>query len=120
MTADTHSVLSGLKPLSRLDHPREMIRQFTPNWFAATLGTAPLPVAIGATHRIRLEAVGDHIRVLVNNRPVIRVRDSGIAGGGQPGIMMFRTQADYDNIVVNENPAFTAFVSSAAFVLLPL
>lgn len=74
-----------------------------------TLGTAALPVAIGSTQRIRLEAVGDHIRVLVNNRPVIRVRDSGISGGGQPGIMMFRTQADYDNVVVNENPAFTAF-----------
>jgi hypothetical protein len=75
-----------------------------------TLGSAPLPVAIGVTQRIRLESVGDHIRVLVNNRPVIRVRDSGIAGGGQPGIMMFRTQADYDNVVVNENPAFTAFI----------
>jgi hypothetical protein len=74
-----------------------------------TLGTAALPVAIGTTHRIRLESVGDHIRVLVNNRPVIRVRDSGISGGGQPGIMMYRTQADYDNVVVNENPAFTAF-----------
>jgi hypothetical protein len=74
-----------------------------------TLGTAALPVAIGATNRIRLESVGDHIRVLVNNRPVIRVRDSGISGGGQPGIMMYRTQADYDNVVVNENPAFTAF-----------
>jgi hypothetical protein len=77
-----------------------------------TLGSAPLAVAIGATHRIRLEAVGDHIRVLVNNRPVIRVRDSGISGGGQPGIMMFRTQADYDNVVANSNPAFTAFVDN--------
>ncbi len=35
-----------------------------------TLGTAALPVAIGTTNRIRLESVGDHIRVLVNNRPV--------------------------------------------------
>lgn len=77
-----------------------------------TLGSAPLAVAIGATHRIRLEAVGDHIRVLVNNRPVIRARDSGISGGGQPGIMMFRTQADYDNVVANSNPAFTAFVDN--------
>ena len=46
MTADTHSVLSGLKPLSRLDHPREMIRQFTPNWFAATMGTGILALAL--------------------------------------------------------------------------
>ena len=46
MNADTHSVLSGLKPLSRLDHPREMIRQFTPNWFAATMGTGILALAL--------------------------------------------------------------------------
>lgn len=46
MTADTHSVLSGLKPLSRLDHPREMIRQFTPNWFAATMGTGILSAVL--------------------------------------------------------------------------
>ena len=46
MTADTHSVLSGLKPLSRLDHPREMIRQFTPNWFAATMGTGILALTL--------------------------------------------------------------------------
>lgn len=26
------------KPLSRLAHPREAVRQFTPNWFTATMG----------------------------------------------------------------------------------
>jgi hypothetical protein len=31
---------------SRLDHPREMIRQFTPNWFAATMGTGILALAL--------------------------------------------------------------------------
>ena len=51
MTADTHSVLSGLKPLSRLDHPREMIRQFTPNWFAATMGTGILALALAQVGR---------------------------------------------------------------------
>ncbi|WP_426234896.1 TDT family transporter [Pseudomonas sp. TWP3-2] len=47
----------GLKPLSQLQHPREVIRQFTPNWFAATMGTgvlalalAQLPVAIPGMH----------------------------------------------------------------------
>jgi C4-dicarboxylate transporter/malic acid transport protein len=39
-------VVGGLKPLSRLDHPREMIRQFTPNWFAATMGTGILALAL--------------------------------------------------------------------------
>jgi C4-dicarboxylate transporter/malic acid transport protein len=47
----------GIKPLSQLQHPREVIRQFTPNWFAATMGTgvlalalAQLPVAIPGMH----------------------------------------------------------------------
>ena len=33
-------VLSGLKPLSRLDRPLEMVRQFTPNWFAAVMAVS--------------------------------------------------------------------------------
>jgi C4-dicarboxylate transporter/malic acid transport protein len=35
-------VMSGLRPLSKLDRPLEMVRQFTPNWFAATMGTGVL------------------------------------------------------------------------------
>jgi C4-dicarboxylate transporter/malic acid transport protein len=46
MTDDLSAVLAGLKPLSRLSHPREMIRQFTPNWFAATMGTGILALAL--------------------------------------------------------------------------
>jgi hypothetical protein len=30
----------------QLEHPREMIRQFTPNWFAATMGTGILALAL--------------------------------------------------------------------------
>ena len=39
-------VMKGLTPLSHLDHPREMIRQFTPNWFAVTMGTGILALAL--------------------------------------------------------------------------
>lgn len=46
MTADIQPVIAGLRPLSRLSHPREMIRQFTPNWFAATMGTGILALAL--------------------------------------------------------------------------
>ncbi|WP_454867824.1 TDT family transporter [Pseudomonas farris] len=42
----THSVKPGIKPLSHLQHPREAIRQFTPNWFAATMGTGVLALAL--------------------------------------------------------------------------
>ncbi|WLH37336.1 TDT family transporter [Pseudomonas sp. FP2196] len=52
-------VKPGIKPLSQLQHPREVIRQFTPNWFAATMGTgvlalalANLPVAIPGLHAL--------------------------------------------------------------------
>ena len=48
---------AGFRPFSHLQHPREVIRQFTPNWFAATMGTgvlalalAQLPVQIPGVH----------------------------------------------------------------------
>lgn len=49
----------GIKPFRQLQHPREVIRQFTPNWFAATMGTgvlalalAQLPVAVPGLHAV--------------------------------------------------------------------
>ena len=52
-----NSAKPGIKPFRQLQHPREVIRQFTPNWFAATMGTgvlalalAQLPVAVPALH----------------------------------------------------------------------
>ncbi|SEN40214.1 C4-dicarboxylate transporter/malic acid transport protein [Pseudomonas sp. ok272] len=34
------------RPFSHLHHPRDVIRQFTPNWFAATMGTGVLALAL--------------------------------------------------------------------------
>ncbi|MFH7422806.1 C4-dicarboxylate ABC transporter, partial [Pseudomonas syringae pv. tagetis] len=34
------------KPLTALASPREEIRQFTPNWFAVTMGTGDLSLAL--------------------------------------------------------------------------
>ncbi|EIK98370.1 C4-dicarboxylate transporter/malic acid transport protein [Pseudomonas sp. M47T1] len=34
------------RPFSALQHPREVIRQFTPNWFAAVMGTGVLALAL--------------------------------------------------------------------------
>ncbi|MFC4309022.1 FG-GAP repeat protein [Steroidobacter flavus] len=76
-----------------------------------TLGSASLPVALNRTHRLRIEAVDDHVRVLVNERPVIRVRDSALTQG-QPGVMMYKTRADYDNVIINTNPAYIAFADN--------
>ncbi len=53
------AIARGAKPLTVLTSPREAIRQFTPNWFAATMGTgilalalAQLPFAIPGMHRV--------------------------------------------------------------------
>src|SRR5580700_2440752 len=36
----------GSRPLANLSSPREVVRQFTPNWFAATMGTGILALAL--------------------------------------------------------------------------
>ncbi|TXN22872.1 TDT family transporter [Methylobacterium sp. WL9] len=49
------AVSTGLKPLSRLQHPRDVIRQFTPNWFTVVMGTGVVALALDrlpATHAL--------------------------------------------------------------------
>lgn len=46
--ADALALRQGRKPLSQLDRPLEVIRQFTPNWFAVTMGTGILALALAA------------------------------------------------------------------------
>ena len=40
-------IMQGKQPLSALSNSWEAIRQFTPNWFAATMGTGILALALG-------------------------------------------------------------------------
>jgi C4-dicarboxylate transporter/malic acid transport protein len=42
----SHTVFFPRRPFSQLSHPREVIRQFTPNWFAATMGTGILSAVL--------------------------------------------------------------------------
>ena len=48
MVHDTHArdVAFGLHPFANLQSPAEVVRQFTPNWFAATMGTGILALAL--------------------------------------------------------------------------
>lgn len=41
-----HTLFIPRRPFSQLSHPREVIRQFTPNWFAATMGTGILSAVL--------------------------------------------------------------------------
>lgn len=46
--ADTLALRQGCKPFRHLDRPLEVIRQFTPHWFAVTMGTGILALALAA------------------------------------------------------------------------
>lgn len=47
------------RPFSQLAHPLEVIRQFTPNWFAATMGTGVLALAFHQLHIPLLDSLAE-------------------------------------------------------------
>ena len=53
-------ILGEFRPLTRLSASREVIRQFTPNWFTATMGTGILALALDQLSSVipTLHAVG--------------------------------------------------------------
>ena len=57
------ALMARHRPLAQLDHPRDMIRQFTPNWFAATMGTGILALILPQTPGAGplLHAVGEYL-----------------------------------------------------------
>ncbi|WP_166359036.1 TDT family transporter [Pseudomonas akapageensis] len=56
--------LHRFRPLSHLQHPREVIRQFTPNWFAATMGTGVLALALAQLAVPMLTALAEALWLL--------------------------------------------------------
>jgi hypothetical protein len=68
-----------------------------------TLASAPLTVTLNRSYRVRLEAIGTRLRLFVDNRLLAEASDRSHRQG-QAGVIMFRTRADYDNIVVSANP----------------
>ncbi|UUW71291.1 C4-dicarboxylate ABC transporter [Pseudomonas oryzihabitans] len=46
--ADALALRQGCKPFRHLDRPLEVIRQFTPHWFAVTMGTGILALTLAA------------------------------------------------------------------------
>lgn len=74
------------------------------NGVFTTLGSAPLSVALNRNYGLRLEAHGEHLRVFVDGRQVINAFDGALTRG-RPGITMYRTRADYDNVILNPDPS---------------
>jgi hypothetical protein len=74
------------------------------NGVVTTLGSAPLSVALNRNYALRLEAHGEQLRAFVEGRLVLSARDNALTRG-RPGIAMYRTRADYDNVILNPDPS---------------
>jgi hypothetical protein len=71
-----------------------------------TLASATLPITLNRNYRVRLEAIGAHLRVFVDNQLLASATDEALTQG-LAGVMMYKTRADYDNVVVSANPRTT-------------
>ncbi|MFC4307864.1 FG-GAP repeat protein [Steroidobacter flavus] len=74
------------------------------NGVVQTLATAPLQVVLNRPYPLRLESHGQKLRVLSAGREILSVFDSALTHG-RPGVTMYRTQADYDNLILNPDPS---------------
>lgn len=75
-----------------------------------TIVSAQLAVVLNRTYALRLEAHGTRLRVFADGNTLIDITDDPVTQGpvpthGRPGIAMFKTQVDYDNIVISPNPS---------------
>jgi hypothetical protein len=76
------------------------------NGVFTTLDTAPLPIALNRNYHVRLEAIGTRLRLFVDSQLLAEASDS-THSHGQAGVMMYKTRADYDNVIVSSNPHTT-------------
>ena len=72
------------------------------------LDSASLPVVLNRPYRLRLEAVGTRLRGYVDGQLRVEASDS-LHTHGAPGLRMFKTAADYDNVVMSPNAQVTIF-----------
>lgn len=74
-----------IRPLSRLHHPREVVRQVTSNWFTATMGTGILALALnqlpGGFHSIKVLAQSLWFAIIVLFKPSIILSSTAITRG---------------------------------------
>ncbi|WP_199443746.1 family 43 glycosylhydrolase [Umezawaea beigongshangensis] len=93
--ADSYSgYYAGISPAGRV-----VLGRADGSW--TPLGSAPLRVDAGATHHLRVTAVGPSIRVYVDDMsaPKISVTDAVFASGAN-GVRVFNTAADFDDVSV--------------------
>jgi hypothetical protein len=67
------------------------------------IATVPFSLIVGRMYRFRLEAIGSRIRAFVNGSMVAEAIDDTHARG-RVGLTMWRTSAEYDNVVIAASP----------------
>jgi hypothetical protein len=75
------------------------------------LARAPLTVTTNRTYRVRLESYGGSHRVYVDGALLLDVDVAGSVDAGSSGLAMYRTRADFDNVVVSPAPRLTIYRS---------
>jgi hypothetical protein len=66
------------------------------------LDSAPFPVAVNRTYRVRLESIGSHHRVFIDDEPLLEARDHRLARG-HVALLTYRASADFDEVVITPN-----------------
>jgi hypothetical protein len=66
------------------------------NGSIVTLGSVPQTVALNVNHDLKLEAVGNQLRVYLNGRLRLQAQDSAHPSG-RAGLMTYKTAANYDD-----------------------
>lgn len=81
-----------------------------------TLASTSMPVTLNRTYRLRLEAVGTLLRAYVDGRLAVEVHDSELTHG-HAGVRMYKARADFDNVVLSQNPHLTLLENRTEFVV---
>lgn len=73
-----------------------------------TLASVDLPVSADTDYRLRLEAIGTTLRAYVNGIEWLKAVDASLSHG-HAALMMYKTAADYDNVIASPSPQTTLF-----------
>ncbi len=78
----------------------------------ALLASAPLAVTAGRGYRVRLESIGETLRVYVDGVRVLDVDDPAGLPAGNAALLTYQSRADFDNVVVSPSPRTTLFANT--------
>ena len=72
------------------------------------LASVEYPINIGRKYRLRLESIGSMHRVYADDRLLMTTHDETL-DHGRAGVIMYRTSADYDNVVISPSALATIY-----------